>query len=160
MEIHLASCEAGACTRGGWGPTTQGEDARMDQQIMFYLDIFKGGERKKKRLRPSPRSLHHKVAIFSGSNCVLVQSGGGAPGCGRRNLSDLGAKSRESGQNMRQNADPWIINIYIYLKPERIGFFRGRPLSVMYAFWLLIVTLPQSERRTVNTFEVNVSVGT
>lgn len=62
---------------------------------------------------------------------------------------------------MRQNADPRIINIYIYLKPERIGFFfEARPLSVMYAFWLLIVTLPQSERRTVNTFEVNLSAGT
>lgn len=59
---------------------------------------------------------------------------------------------------MRQNADPRIINIYIHLKPGRIGF-RGRPFSVMYAFWLLIVTLPQSERQTVNTFEVNLLMG-
>lgn len=29
----------------------------------------------------------------------------------------------------------------------------------MYAFWLLIVTLPQSERQTVNTFEVNLLTG-
>lgn len=48
---------------------------------------------------------------------------------------------------MRQNANPWIINIYMYLKPERIRFW-GWPFSVMYAFWLLIVTLLQPERQT------------
>lgn len=47
---------------------------------------------------------------------------------------------------MRQNADPLIINIYIYFKPGRIGFW-GWPFSVMYPLWLLIVTLLRPERQ-------------
>lgn len=69
--------------------------------------------------------------------------------------SDLNEKS----PNMRQNTDPWIINIYIYFKPGRIGFW-GWPFSVIYAHWLLIVTLPQHERQTMNTFEVNLLMET
>lgn len=109
-------------------PTTQGEEAGMDQQITFHSAILspnKGGEKKKRAPTPPPSSLHHKVTIFCESNCVLVQLGGGTPGCCRRNLSDPGAKSHESGRNMRQNADLRIINIYIYLKPGRIGFFEA-----------------------------------
>ncbi len=62
--------------------------------------------------------------------------------------------------NLRQNADPRIINIYIYFKPGRIGFWVW-PFSVMYAFWLLIVTRCCSLRgKTVNTFEVNLLMET
>lgn len=62
-------------------------------------------------------------------------------------------------QNMEQNADSQIINIYIYFKPGRIGFW-GWPFSVMYAFWLLIVTSLQPERQIVNIFEVNLLMET
>lgn len=73
--------------------------------------------------------------------------------------SDMNKKEPWRLQNMEKNADPWIINIYIYFKRGRIGFW-GRPFSVMYAFWLVIVTSPQSERQTVNTFEVNLLMET
>lgn len=60
---------------------------------------------------------------------------------------------------MKQNADQWIINIYTSFKPGRIGFWSW-PFSVIYALWLLIVTLAQPERQTVNTFEVNLLMET
>lgn len=62
-------------------------------------------------------------------------------------------------QNMQQNTDPWIINIYIYFKQGRIGFW-GWPFSVIYALQLLIVTSQQPERQTVNTFAVNLLMET
>lgn len=100
----------------------------MDQQIMFYSPILspnKGGEKRKKSLHSSAELSASRSDDLCQSNRIVAQSGGATPGCGRRNLSDLGAKSHESRQNMRQNADLRIINIYIYSKPGRIGFFEA-----------------------------------
>lgn len=97
-----------------------------------------------------------------GDNCLLMHSVVGLPALGGWKRSIVSERIYliwiRRATNMRQNADPGIINIYIHLKPGRIGFW-GWPFSVMYAFWLLIVTLPQSERQTVNTFEVNLLTG-
>lgn len=67
-------------------------------------------------------------------------------------------KWKEPGrlQNMEQNADSWIINIYIYFKQGENWILR----RAFYAFCLLIVTLLQPMRQTMNTFEVNLLMET
>lgn len=57
---------------------------------------------------------------------------------------------------MEQNADSWIINIYIYFKQGENWILR----RAFYAFCLLIVTLLQPMRQTMNTFEVNLLMET
>lgn len=82
---------------------------------------------------------------------------------GRHSVSALsqriiGFKWKEPGrlQNMEQNADSWIINIYIYFKQRENWILR----RAFYAFCLLIVTLLQPMRQTMNTFEVNLLMET
>lgn len=140
--------------RSRWGD-------RNEQQIMCLLVIFTPNEGNKKE-----KSCFQLIASQNndpfGNNCLLMHSVVGLPALGGWERSIVSERIYliwiRRATNMRQNADPRIINIYIHLKPGRIGFW-GRPFSVMYAFWLLIVTLPQSERQTVNTFEVNLLTG-
>lgn len=68
-------------------------------------------------------------------------------------LSDLN-EERRLQQKLGQNADPCIINIYIYMKPGESWILK----LVFYAFCLLIIVFLSSERQTVNTFGGSLTV--
>lgn len=67
----------------------------------------------------------------------------------KRNLIWMKRNEKVATEYGAENADSWIINIYIYIKSREDWIFGS---GSVYACWSLIVMLLQPERQTVNKF--------